>query len=69
MLEPDGRDPQAAAGRGARARGAQTHFREDRPQRHPGAGSGTSRTQEINRLLAEVLGEGWRAEDLLAKTD
>lgn len=27
------------------------------------------RMEEINRLLADVLGEGWRAEDLLPKAD
>jgi precorrin-2 dehydrogenase/sirohydrochlorin ferrochelatase len=27
------------------------------------------RMEEIDRLLAEVLGEGWRAEDLLPKAD
>jgi precorrin-2 dehydrogenase/sirohydrochlorin ferrochelatase len=27
------------------------------------------RMQEVNRLLAEILGEGWRAEELLSKMD
>ena len=28
-----------------------------------------SRMQEVNRLLKQVLGDGWRAEELLAKAD
>jgi len=28
-----------------------------------------SRMQEVNRLLAEILGEGWSAEDLLSEMD